>query len=203
MKKQKGNRKIWFGLIIIGITAVLLGVMHESQINELENQIENKNILIDNLFNNLTELKTQCSAEKEQIALDYNLEMKELQEKISNSRLINFNPTLQEVKKILREDDTERKKYIDDTFNCVDFSNRLIQEFLKRGIFACKVTLYFDDGAHAIVSVDTSDYGIIYIEPQDDEIINVLSIGEDYCDIVNWNCEWKIEQIKSCFDDLK
>jgi hypothetical protein len=39
----------------------------------------------------------------------------------------------------------------------------------------------FWDSAHAIACFDTTDNGLIYVEPQTDEIVSV-SVGQPYCD---------------------
>jgi hypothetical protein len=60
--------------------------------------------------------------------------------------------------------------------------------------------LYFNTTSHALVAVKLSDGRVIYVEPQSNKIINSLKIGEDYCDLVDWDCDWVIKNIKSCFD---
>jgi hypothetical protein len=43
------------------------------------------------------------------------------------------------------------------------------------------VYVEFLEGAHATVCFNTTDHGLIFIEPQDDEIVN-LTIGQQYWD---------------------
>jgi hypothetical protein len=94
--------------------------------------------------------------------------------------------------------------YDENNFNCAEYSFGLIQAFRDEKIYSCIAWLVFnDDTAHAIVAVETFDYGIIYIEPQDDNIITYgLDKNDNYCDVVNWDCDWKIEKIKSCFSEI-
>lgn len=107
--------------------------------------------------------------------------------------------TLEEILNFLTNDDTDKFNY-SENFTCVDFSNMLISKLRRKGVFSCIVYLEFDKGAHAIVSVNTTDKGVIYIEPQTDQIIYQLKLGEDYCKITNMGCNWIIKYIKSCFD---
>jgi len=60
------------------------------------------------------------------------------------------------------------------SFVCVDFTNELIKELLlKRGVQACQANIYFKAPTnHAFLAVNTSDEGIIYVEPQNDNILN-------------------------------
>ena len=121
-------------------------------------------------------------------------------EKMASMSAIDYTPTLSEVKNVIRNTYIENKKYDDETFNCVEFSNNLVRAFKEAKIYACVTELWFDDGgAHALVAINIEDRGVIYIEPQDDEIIYDLKVGDDYCDKVNWDCEWEITHIKSCY----
>ena len=60
------------------------------------------------------------------------------------------------------------------SFVCVDYTNELIRELLlKRGVQACQANIYFKAPTnHAFLAVNTSDEGIIYVEPQNDNILN-------------------------------
>ena len=133
-----------------------------------------------------------------ELSLKYNLSQEEV-EKLNRMDLIEFTPSLQEVRKILEEDKINEIPYTDD-FTCIDFSFGLIQNFFKKKVYACAVYMIFGETAHAIVAVNTTE-GIIYIEPQTDDIIFNLKEGDDYCKKINWDCNWKIIELKSCFGE--
>jgi hypothetical protein len=119
---------------------------------------------------------------------------------------ISFNPSYNEIERIIDEDDSHLMKYDELHFNCVDFTHRVIQKYFEKGIYSCMTTLYFEDGlAHANVAINTSDRGVIYIEPQTKVILDELTLNKDYCDYVNFDCDepWILIEYKSCFDDLR
>lgn len=119
------------------------------------------------------------------------------------TREIEFNPTLKEVKRVVYEDNTEMEEFDFYDYNCVEYSYSLVNAFLEEGIYSCITEIVFiDDSAHANVVVNTSDYGLVYIEPQDDYILTEMFVGQNYCDLVEWEgCDdtWKIQDIKTCF----
>ena len=175
MSKEKRNRiiiGIWSFVVVL---VLILGIVH---INNLNEEINN-------------------------IAKDYVLEIDSLKtmqkEKIDGMSAIDYLPTLSEVKEVIKNNKIENKEYDDEAFNCVEFSHNLIKAFQEAKIYACITELWFEEGAHANVVVNTSDKGIIYIEPQDDKIIYNLEIGDDYCDKIDWNCEWELTHIKHCY----
>jgi uncharacterized protein YoxC len=85
-------------------------------------------------------------------------------------------------------------------FICTDYADLFISEFAEEGYYSCLAILYFNTTSHALVAVKLSDGRIIYVEPQSNKIVSNLKIGEDYCDLVDWDCDWVIKNIKSCFD---
>jgi len=132
------------------------------------------------------------------MVLEHETEVKELKE----LPIFNFSPKLSEVEKIVKKDSTDKKRYHRDYFNCVDFSFSLVNAFLKQKVHACVAWVLFDEfqeSSHAIVAVNTSDYGVIFIEPQTDKIIFNIKPGDDYCSLADLNCNWTIERIKTCY----
>ena len=118
----------------------------------------------------------------------------------SNMDIIEYTPESSEVEKIVNELNLSNKEFIEEDFNCVEFSHSLIKELRKNNIYSCITEIYFYGGnAHANVAVNTSDKGLIYIEPQENLLIYDLKIGDDYCDKVNWYCDWNISHLKTCY----
>jgi uncharacterized protein YoxC len=108
-------------------------------------------------------------------------------------------PPYSELVQFIVEDRTDAMTYINNSFVCTDFANMFIANFKKKGYYSCLTELVFEDGAHAIVAVNTTDRGLLYVEPQSDGIITSLKVGDNYCSKVDWNCYWEIKYIKSCF----
>jgi len=88
-------------------------------------------------------------------------------------------PTYKEVMDFIQEDGTDQMMVA----NCLTRVERLREEANKRDIW-CYVVLfnYFTGsryGFHAIVAFDTKDKGLIFIEPQTDDVVK-CDIGIDY-----------------------
>lgn len=60
------------------------------------------------------------------------------------------------------------------SFVCVDITNELLRELLlKRGIQSCQAIIYFKAPTnHALLAVNTSDEGVLFVEAQNDNILN-------------------------------
>jgi hypothetical protein len=119
--------------------------------------------------------------------------------------LFNMNPTHAEVVSLVRRNKIDEVPYNEDTFNCVEYSFGLFNAFLEEKIHSCVTWIIFDvdaEASHAIVAVNTSDKGVIYIEPQTDKIIYEMNLGDNYCDLVNWDCDWELTKIQSCYSEV-
>jgi hypothetical protein len=127
---------------------------------------------------------------------DINLLNQEI-ERLNKLDFIKYNPSLEEVKEIIALDKTEQIPYTDD-FTCIDFSHSLISVFRQKGIYSCIAYLEMGELAHAVVALNSTE-GLIFIEPQTDQIIKKLSVGDNYCEKVDWYCYWELTGIKHCF----
>lgn len=186
-------------------------------INEVNAIKHNHSLLLKNLTNlitNLTEenkklsheisnLKVEVTNTKNKMnEVEHNIER--LKERVERERIVL--PSFSELLHFLEEDKTDLLEYRKDEFNCVDFSNTFIKNFLKKGFFACEATIYIvdennnsEEGAHSLVAVNTTTMGLVFVEPQNDKIIYSIEIGENYCNLVGWDCNYKIVSIKHCF----
>jgi hypothetical protein len=86
-----------------------------------------------------------------------------------------YNPTWPALKQFLEEDKGDLKTYVLNSYNCQHFSRALKVAARKRGFRAAYVSLMPVDGTvgHAITAFDTPDNGLIYIEPQHDQVAYV------------------------------
>jgi len=83
-------------------------------------------------------------------------------------------PTYYEMIRFLRVDDTDKAEYIKDEYQCTHFATELCNRAEEKGIRCAYVTLSFPGGiGHAIVAFNTIDKGLIYIEPQFDDLVRV------------------------------
>ena len=76
----------------------------------------------------------------------------------------------------LEQDKTDDLEYIRGKFNCIDFSETLVDNAKKVDINASYTVLSFDEGnPHAIVTFDNDGY-LVFIEPQSDRVLGYIDI---------------------------
>lgn len=91
-------------------------------------------------------------------------------------------PTYSELQQFITEDRTDENEYMDETYTCSDFAARLNNNAVQLGYNAAYVYIAYPDGSgHAINAFQTVDKGIIFIEPQFDDEVQV-EIGSSYAE---------------------
>jgi hypothetical protein len=112
-------------------------------------------------------------------------------------------PDKNTLKELIKDSHVSGKAWKNDTYDCTEFSNDLIAYLRDQGIFACTVEINFKStsGGHIFVATKLEDGRLFYIEPQNAELIEskYLKVGDNYCDWVDWSCNWTISRISSCF----
>lgn len=88
-------------------------------------------------------------------------------------------PTYEELKAFLAADTTDLNEYDIDTYVCEDFAFDVRLHAMQQKIRCAYVYLIFAGMRHSIIAFNTTDKGIIYIEPQTDNEVN-LQIGWHY-----------------------
>lgn len=98
------------------------------------------------------------------------------------------NPTYNEMIKFIENDTTDEKKYHRDYYNCLDFTNDVLENAKKQNIRVGFVHVFLDGRDHAIVCFDTTDKGLYFLEPQADVLYTEIEY-EFYYDyqITKWN----------------
>ena len=97
-------------------------------------------------------------------------------------------PTYKEMKDFLAEDKTDSMPYQIDAQTCTDFSAEVNNNAEEAGIRCAAVYIIYPKTGHTIVAFNTTDKGLIFIEPQfDDEV--TLIIGESYAAINNYKSQ--------------
>ena len=91
-------------------------------------------------------------------------------------------PTYNELTSFIAQDKTNEEEYIEDVFDCEQFSQQVNTNAENAGIRCAYVVIYFDgtDAGHGIVGFNTVDRGMVYVEPQSDEWVENLEIGNDF-----------------------
>ncbi|MGA2502710.1 MAG: hypothetical protein ABSG01_01315 [Anaerolineales bacterium] len=91
-----------------------------------------------------------------------------------------------EVVTFLENDHTNWNPYIPGKYTCLDFSTDLVANATQQGIKAWIVAVDFTGGGagHAFVVFETTDRGIVYVEPQADDTYPTVAVGKNLC--VSW-----------------
>ncbi len=106
------------------------------------------------------------------------------------------NPTYQEMKAFLAQDVTNTKTYVKDEYVCVDFAAAVNNNAEAKGIRCAIVYIFYPEGyGHTIVAFETTDKGLIFIEPQFDLEVS-LAIGKSYSQINNFTPAPRDDTIK-------
>jgi cell division protein FtsB len=95
---------------------------------------------------------------------------------------INRDPTYAEAVAFINVDQTDKNQYTED-YVCYDFTADFSDNAFQVGYRCGFVYVEFAESAHAIACFNTTDRGLIYIEPQTDEIVDI-AVGQHYFDEV-------------------
>jgi len=89
-------------------------------------------------------------------------------------------PSYQEMKDFLEQDETSEQEYLENEYICVDFAADVKANAAKEGLRCAYVVIeYYGGSGHTIVALDTTDRGLVYIEPQFDWEVEP-EIGQRY-----------------------
>ena len=89
------------------------------------------------------------------------------------------NPTHKEMREFLARDETDSNPYITGEYNCSDFAAQLNNNAEANGIRVAYVRSRSKKWGHALVAFETVDSGLIFIEPQSDSAVKLVT-GEPY-----------------------
>jgi hypothetical protein len=85
------------------------------------------------------------------------------------------NPTYQETMQFITSDPTNLNMYLEDRYTCINFATDFSDNAVKKGYVCGYVIIYFPNGqCHAIDCFNTTDCGLIFIEPQTDSVIQLI-----------------------------
>ena len=182
---------------------------------ELKKQVENRDLQIDNLTLKVNLLNSSSLRLKnknlnltKQLIKD-NGNLNELTGKFESlkGKIGLINPTYKQLEDFVRKDKTDEKEWAY-KYDCTEFSNEFISNFANEGYFSCSTEIDYTKSpggkrfGHIIVAINTTDKGLIYLEPQTDNLINPVFMKKNYnyCSAVDWDCKWNMKKISSCFE---
>lgn len=82
------------------------------------------------------------------------------------------NPTFEEAKDFIIKDPTNKNRWIEDVHECRHFATDVCNNARDAGLNCAFVLLCYDHGQHAVVAFNTTNKGLVYIEPQTDAVIH-------------------------------
>jgi len=95
-------------------------------------------------------------------------------------------PTFEELQTFLRVNQIDKNEYQKHLYNCVSFTKDLLLDAKGRGIrgYFVIIELPKSDPHHAIAMFETVDKGTVYIEPQNDNILNPTTFDVVYTSLI-------------------
>jgi len=90
----------------------------------------------------------------------------------SSQTIVLKNPTFQELKDFILKDPTSRNEFVLNQYECRHFATEVGNNAEAEGLRCAFVLLCFERGQHGVVAFDTTDRGLVYIEPQTDARIH-------------------------------
>ena len=107
-------------------------------------------------------------------------------------------PTYKQAIKFLKEDETDKNKFVEDIYVCSHFTRDVCNNAENEGLRCAFVEIRYSDGGHSIIAFNTTDEGLVYFEPQSDEIVKPV-VGKRYYKCVEPKPGYRYE--KPSFDD--
>lgn len=175
----------------------------ENEYSEVKTELNNLELDYEKLKNDYDDLlanysDTRLNYEEAQVKLDKiqeDLEQvqernEELEQSLSDLRdgTTFYRPKLSSVESFLEANEVDENEYKEDEYTCVDYTFDLMKAGEKKGFETGFVYIYLYDesstSAHSIAYFNTSDEGIIYVEPQTDTIMHNLPLNEYYWKVV-------------------
>ena len=173
MMERNSYKKFWLAIVILAIVAITSLVATAWVLNEL-NRAQNSLMLVGD------ELEaTQAELETVEIELNASKELVESLGATLSNLQVNYDrlttgygyvlrdPSYQEMEDFLALDKTSEQEYVESEYICVDFTAAVKENAAKEGIRCAYVAIEYRGGSgHAIAAFDTTDRGLVFIEPQ-------------------------------------
>jgi len=175
MMERNSRRKFWFAVIILAVVASASLIATTLAFNEL-NSAQNFLLLVDD---DLEAMRAELAGVEFELNVSKDL-VESLEDTLYNLQ-INYDrlttgygyvlrdPSYQEMKDFLKQDETSEQEYLRDEYICVDFAANVKANAAREGVRCAYVVIeYLGTTGHAIVAFDTTDRGLVYVEPQFD-----------------------------------
>lgn len=138
-------------------------------------------------YDSLMEQYKSLNAKQSALQSDYNKILSEYAELELRYSALRFNisdPTYNEAIRFIQLDQTNQNIYTEN-YTCENFAADFKNNAFKDGLRCGYVAVNFPEGGHAIVCFNTTDHGLIFVEPQYDQIVTLI-VGGHYCQLNNF-----------------
>jgi len=104
-------------------------------------------------------------------------------------------PTYQEALQFVSSDQTDKNQY-NQSYTCVNFATDFVNNAVGEGYRCGYVIIEYSETSHtshAMVCFNTSDNGLIFVEPQNDKLVTLAS-GQPYLDgnAISFSITWPV-----------
>jgi hypothetical protein len=183
---RHSHKKFWFAIVILAVVSIAFIVATAWVSNELETAQEqwtNVAAELDTMQAELSTVEIELNASTETV--------ESLEDALSNLQInyarlttgygyVLMDPSYQEMQDFLTQDMTSEREYVEGEYVCVDFAADVKANAARQGIRCAYVVIeYRGERGHTIIAFDTTDEGIVFIEPQFDWEVEP-EIGERY-----------------------
>ena len=159
----------------------------QSETTTLNNEVSSLEAQVSSLQTKASDLEDEAAqsyilgydeGESDGYQLGYNEGYVEGVEDVTENGWYLQDPTYAEAIAFINSDKTDENEYTDD-YVCYDYTSYFDYNAADAGYRCGFVYIEYTDSAHAIACFNTTDRGIIYVEPQNDEIVTI-AIGQPY-----------------------
>jgi hypothetical protein len=182
MVERHSHKRFWLAIVVLAIVAITFLVRTAWLASELDGTQGSLLLLESELGATqslLADVETELGAAQAELALG-ELELSALEAEL-RSLQVNYerlttgygyllrDPSYQEMKDFLEKDKTSEREYVQNGYICVDFAADVKANAAKEGLRCAYVVIeYLGTTGHAIVAFDTTDQGLVFVEPQFD-----------------------------------
>ena len=175
MMERDSHKKFWFAVVVLAIVAIASLIATTWAFNEL-NSVKNFLLFVDDdleaMQAELAGVEFELNASKDLVeSLEdtlYNLQINYYRLTTGYGYVLR-DPSYREMKDFLKQDETSEQEYLKNEYICVDFAANVKANAAREGVRCAYVVIeYLGTTGHAIVAFDTTDRGLVYIEPQFD-----------------------------------
>jgi predicted nuclease with TOPRIM domain len=150
----------------------------QTNVASLQNQVTSLDYEKDSLEIQVASLTTEVANLEAEVIISYNEGYAQGADDLIQTGYYTMDPTYDQAISFIESDETDQNEYTPE-YVCYDFTADFSGNATQEGYRCGFVYIEFVTGAHAIACFNTTDMGLIFVEPQNDNIVDV-AVGEMY-----------------------